>query len=93
MNAASSLFLDRSSSSSTVRACEPVLTVPEELLALFEESPKAEASFANLHDEDRRGFVRYINEARVPTTRERRAAIIAMSLLGLANEQPTDARS
>jgi uncharacterized protein YdeI (YjbR/CyaY-like superfamily) len=61
------------------------LAIPAELTALFEESPTAEASFRNLNERDRRGFVRYVVEAKTDATRERRAAIVAMSLIGLAH--------
>lgn len=61
-------------------------SLPAELLALFEESAKVKASFFRLAERDRRGFVRYIEEATSSQTRERRAAIIAMSLVGLARD-------
>lgn len=64
--------------------------VPVELRALFEESPKMRASFARLSDRDRRGFVRYIDEPRSVMSRERRAAIVAMSLMGLARDMRDD---
>jgi hypothetical protein len=62
------------------------LSVPAELLALFDESAKVKTSFWRLDDRDRRGFVRYIEEAKSDTVRERRAAIVAMSLIGLARD-------
>ena len=64
----------------------PVLAIPCELSALFEESAKVKASFWRLEDRDRRGFLRYIDEAKTPATRERRTAIVAMSLIGLARD-------
>jgi uncharacterized protein YdeI (YjbR/CyaY-like superfamily) len=70
----------------------PSLSVPAELAALFEESAKMNASFARLVDRDRRGFVRFIEEAKTSVTRERRAAIVAMSLMGLAVDLPDDPR-
>jgi uncharacterized protein YdeI (YjbR/CyaY-like superfamily) len=70
----------------------PALAVPGELLALFEESAKMKTSFWRLEDQERRGFVRYIDEAKTPTIRERRAAIIAMSLMGLARDIKEDPR-
>ncbi len=70
--------------SSAVAAPAPAL--PSELVALFDESAKVKASFWRLEDRDRRGFVRYIDEAGTPATRERRAAIVAMSLVGLARD-------
>jgi uncharacterized protein YdeI (YjbR/CyaY-like superfamily) len=63
----------------------PVLAIPAELAALFAESEKVERSFWRLNDRDRRGFVRYVVEAKTDATRERRAAIVAMSLIGLAH--------
>jgi|GEM_PF-5583578 len=62
--------------------------VPEALAAVFDESPKARASFYRLGERDRRGFITYIEEAKTDVTRERRAAIVAMSLIGLANDLP-----
>lgn len=64
----------------------PILAIPRELCALFEESAKVKASFWRLEDRDRRGFLRYIDEAKTPSTRERRSAIVAMSLIGLARD-------
>ena len=66
--------------------------IPAELLALFEESGKMKASFWRLDDRDRRGFLRYIEEAKTPVIRERRAAMIAMSLMGLARDIPDEQR-
>ena len=60
------------------------LAIPAELEALFEESAKVKGSFDDLSDRDQRGFVRYILDAKTGVTRERRAAIVAMSLIGLA---------
>ncbi len=68
----------------------PTLVVPVELRALFEDSPKMKASFWRLTDRDRKGFVRYIDEPRSVMTRERRAAIVAMSLMGLARDLRDD---
>jgi len=68
----------------------PALAVPEELGALFHESPKMKASFWRLTERDRRGFVRYIDEPKSVMTRERRAAIVAMSLMGLARDLRED---
>jgi hypothetical protein len=48
------------------------------------------ASFWRLTDRDRRGFVRYIEEPRSVMTRERRAALVAMSLIGLARDLRDD---
>ena len=49
------------------------------------------ASFWRLNDRDRRGFVRYIDEPKSVMSRERRAAIVAMSLMGLARDLRDDA--
>jgi hypothetical protein len=68
------------------RAPAPALAIPAELSTLFEESAKMKTSFWRLEDRERRGFLRYIEEAKTPHTRERRAAIIAMSLMGLARD-------
>lgn len=67
-------------------SAQPSTPIPAELCALFEESAKVKASFFRLPEHDRNGFVGYIEEARSPSTRERRAAIIAMSLIGLARD-------
>jgi uncharacterized protein YdeI (YjbR/CyaY-like superfamily) len=75
-----------------VRAPAPAVSIPVELTALFEESAKMKASFWRLDDRERRGFVRYIEEATTPHTRERRAAIIAMSLMGLARDMKDEPR-
>lgn len=69
----------------------PTPDVPPELSALFEESPHMRASFARLSERDRRGFVSYVEESRSIMTRERRAAIVAMSLMGLARDLTADA--
>ena len=66
------------------------MVVPVELAALFEESSKVRLSFWRLAERDRRGFVRYIEEATTSPARERRAAIVAMSLIGLAADLPHD---
>lgn len=66
------------------------IVIPSQLAALFEESAKMNASFWRLNERDRRGFVRYIDEAKNPPTRERRAAIVAMSLMGLARDLRDD---
>jgi uncharacterized protein YdeI (YjbR/CyaY-like superfamily) len=60
--------------------------IPAELLALFGQSAKVKTSFHRLPESDRRGFVRYINDATSAPARQRRAAIIAMSLVGLARD-------
>jgi len=82
MNAAIALRVDAPLDAPRTQA----LSIPVELMSLFEESAKVKASFWRLEDRDRRGFLRYIEEAKSPTTRERRAAIVAMSLIGLARD-------
>ena len=69
------------------------LVVPAELRALFAESEKMKASFSRLPERDRRGFVRYVEESRSVMTRERRAAVVAMSLMGLARDLRDDGTS
>lgn len=64
--------------------------LPAELRALFVESPKMKLSFNRLSERDRRGFVLYIEEPRSVMTRERRAAVVAMSLMGLARDLSDD---
>jgi uncharacterized protein YdeI (YjbR/CyaY-like superfamily) len=70
---------------------QDVSTIPAELRSLFDESPPMRISFARLSDRDRRGFVRYIEEPQSIMTRERRAALVAMSLMGLARDLATEA--
>lgn len=65
-------------------AALPTLAVPAELATLFEESAKMKASFWRLTDRERRGFVRFVDDSNSGITRERRAVIVAMSLMGLA---------
>jgi hypothetical protein len=72
-------------------AREREVAVPAELEALFAQSMKARASFHALVEHERREFVRYIDEAKMPEVRERRAAIIAMSLIGLASDSVINA--
>lgn len=64
--------------------------IPAELQVLLDESPKMNASFARLSERDRVGFLRYIEEPLSVLTRERRAAIVAMSLIGLARDLRED---
>lgn len=71
----------------------PALVVPSELRALFVESARMKASFNRLPERDRRGFVRYVEETRSVMTRERRAAVVAMSLMGLARDLRDDGTS
>ncbi|MDB4933728.1 MAG: hypothetical protein JWP87_700 [Labilithrix sp.] len=67
-----------------LRGVPTALAIPAELAALFEESTKAKSTYDRLEERDRRGFIRYIELATTPIARERRAAIVATSLLGLA---------
>ncbi len=60
------------------------LVIPAELAALFEESTKAKSTFYLLEERDRVGFVKFIDLATTAVARERRAAIVATSLIGLA---------
>jgi uncharacterized protein YdeI (YjbR/CyaY-like superfamily) len=62
----------------------PTLVIPVELAALFEESTKAKSTYFRLDERDRRGFVTYIELATTTIARERRAAIVATSIIGLA---------
>jgi len=62
----------------------PSVVIPAELAALFEESTKAKSTFYLLDEYDRVGFVKYIELATTTVARERRAAIVAASLIGLA---------
>lgn len=86
MNAAVSFDHDHHRTSAPAVSSVPSEVLPSELLSLFAESAKVKASFFRLPERDRRGFVSYIEEATSPSTRERRAAIIAMSLIGLARD-------
>lgn len=88
MTAALSYSYDHHASHEVTRA--PALRIPEELDALFEESAKVKGSFWRLSDRDRRGFVHYVEQAKTTITRERRAAIVAMSLIGLAADVRDD---
>jgi len=66
--------------------------MPVELATLFEESNKAKSTYYRLDERDRRGFVKYIELATTTIARERRAAIVATSLIGLAASFANDAR-
>jgi uncharacterized protein YdeI (YjbR/CyaY-like superfamily) len=92
MSAAVSHIHDPRSSTDPSRPAVAVV-VPVELATLFEESEKAKATYDRLDDRDRRGFVKYIELATTTTARERRAAIVATSLLGLAVSFGNDLRS
>jgi len=66
-------------------AAGSTLSVPAELGTFLEESPKMKASFSRLTDSERRGFVRFVvDDSSSAIARERRAVIVAKSLMGLA---------
>jgi uncharacterized protein YdeI (YjbR/CyaY-like superfamily) len=83
MTAALSYGYDHGTSLEQARPT-PTLVIPAELAALFEESTKAKSTYYRLEERDRRGFVKYIELATTTVARERRAAIVATSLIGLA---------
>jgi uncharacterized protein YdeI (YjbR/CyaY-like superfamily) len=94
MSAAVSYIHDSSSSTDLARpAPAPAVVIPVELATLFEESNKAKSTYYRLDERDRRGFVKYIELATSTPARERRAAIVATSLIGLAASFANDARS
>lgn len=82
-----------SSPSASSSSSHAAIVVPCELAALFDESTKAKSTYDRLDERDRRGFVKYIELATTTTARERRAAIVATSLIGLAATLANDARS
>lgn len=92
MSAAVSYTHDSGPSADLARPTQGVV-VPLELATLFEESDKAKSTYDRLDERDRRGFVRYIELATTALARERRAAIVATSLIGLAASYASDARS
>ena len=67
------------------RSGSPVTPIPIELARLFEASATAHATYARMEERDRRGFIHYIELGPTPSARERRAAIVATSLVGLAS--------
>lgn len=71
--------------SPVARPTLPALAVPAELARLFEASTTVQATYARLEERDRRGFIHYIELGSSPSARERRAAIVATSLVGLAS--------
>ena len=98
MSAALSFPRDLSSSSASdlgraTATPTSAIVIPNELAALFEDSTKAKSTYYRLDERDRRGFVKYIELATTPIARERRAAIVATSLIGLAASFANDARS
>jgi uncharacterized protein YdeI (YjbR/CyaY-like superfamily) len=84
MSAALSYGYDHDASLEQARQT-PALAIPTELAALFEESTKAKSTYYRLDERDRRGFVKYIELATTTVARERRAAIVATSLIGLSH--------
>jgi hypothetical protein len=71
--------------SAVAPAASPVTAIPVELARLFEASAIAHATYARMAERDRRGFINYIELGPTPSARERRAAIVATSLVGLAS--------
>lgn len=67
------------------RPTSSALAVPTELARLFETSTTVKATYARMEERDRRGFIHYIELGPTPSARERRAAIVATSLVGLAS--------
>ena len=65
----------------------PEVAAPRELVALFEELPRARVTFARLPERERRGLVAYVAEPRLREIRERRAALVMDSLASLADAQ------
>jgi hypothetical protein len=63
------------------------LIVPRELAAVLEEDSPARGSFVRLTERERRSFAHYVSDARLPQIRERRAALVAMSLVALASQR------
>lgn len=92
MSAAPSYSHDHDSSPDLTRSTS-IVVVPPELAALFEESTKANATYCRLDERDRRGFVKYIERATTTIARERRAAMVATSLIGLAASMANGSRS
>lgn len=71
--------------SPVARPASAVLAIPAELARLFEASTTVQATYARMEERDRRGFIQYIELGPTPSARERRAAIVATSLAGLAS--------
>lgn len=51
---------------------------------MFATNQTVAATYARMQERDRRGFLSYIELGTTPSARERRAAIVATSLLGLS---------
>lgn len=68
----------------------PESLLPRELVALLEQSPRAHQSFGRLSERDRAGMIAYVDEAKQASVRQHRAAVVAMSLYGLATDLPED---
>jgi uncharacterized protein YdeI (YjbR/CyaY-like superfamily) len=60
----------------------PVI-IPRELAELLEESPRVFTKFEGLEPAQRKSYCAYVADAALPATRERRAALVAMSLAAL----------
>ena len=60
--------------------------MPQELAELLATSERAKTMFDRLPPRDRIGFVDYVQLARTPSARRHRAAVVAMSLYGLAGD-------
>ena len=58
------------------------LMLPRELAEMLDESPRSLAVFQRLDEKSRHEYCAYVAEATLPATRERRAALVAMSLAG-----------
>jgi uncharacterized protein YdeI (YjbR/CyaY-like superfamily) len=93
MSAATSYTHHDAGSSADLSLATPAIVIPVELAALFEESDKAKSTYYRLDERDRRGFVKYIELAATAVARERRAAIVATSLIGLAASLASGPRS
>jgi hypothetical protein len=65
------------------------LPIPLELARLFQTSETAESTYGRMRERDRRGFITYIELGRTPSARERRAAVVATSLIGLSTVVPS----
>ncbi len=70
------------------RNASTVKAIPVELARLFDTSETAQSTYARMEERDRRGFITYIELGPTPTARERRAAIVATSLVGLSTVIP-----
>jgi hypothetical protein len=67
----------------SARAKAPLI-LPRELADVLADSPRSLAVFEGLEGEQRIMYCAYVAEAALPAPRELRAALVAMSLAGLA---------